>query len=149
MLSAIFSFLHFAAVFGIVGALAIEWVMLSESPTHREARLIQVSDRWYGLSAMALIVVGLLRVFYFEKGSAYYFGNSFFHLKIGLFIVVGLLSIYPTIRFIKWRAQMQGGKAPLVTAAEYRTLRLLLRLELALLLLIVLCAALMARGFGA
>ena len=95
-----------------------------------------------------MLVVGFMRVFYFEKGSAYYFGNPFFHAKMGLFIAVGVLSIYPTVRFIKWRSQMTDGKAPTLSSSEYKTIRAVLRLELGLLLGMVLCAALMARGFG-
>jgi putative membrane protein len=146
--SAVFSFLHFVAVFGILGTLVIEWATLTESPTYREAWLLRVCDRWYGMFAGIVLVVGFLRVFYFEKGNAYYFGNPFFHAKMGLFIAIGLLSIYPTVRFIKWRSQMTDGKAPTLSSAEYRTIRAVLRLELVLLLGMVLCAALMARGFG-
>jgi len=148
MNSAFFSFLHFVAVFGIVGAVIVEWATLSEAPTHREAKLMQACDRWYGIFAGAILIVGFLRVFYFEKGSAYYFANPFFAAKIGLFIVIGLLSIYPTLRFIKWRPQMRDGQAPVVPPTEFRMLRTVLRLELVLLLLMVLCAALMARGVG-
>jgi len=146
MLSAVFSFLHFVAVFGIVGTLVVEWVMLSEGPTYREARRLQVCDRWYGLFALMLLVVGFMRVFYFEKGSSFYFANPFFHAKISLFVVLGLLSIYPTVRFIKWRHQMTDGKAPAVSETEYKAIRTVLRVELILLLAIVLCANLMARG---
>jgi putative membrane protein len=146
--SAFFSFLHFVAVFGIVGTLVTEWAILSETPTHREARLLQTCDRWYGIFAGAILIVGFLRVFYFEKGSAYYFANPFFAAKIGLFVVIGLLSIYPTLRFIRWRGPMRDGQAPVVPAAEFKRLRNVLRLELVLLLGMVLCAALMARGIG-
>ena len=146
MVSALFSFLHFVAVFGIVGTLMIEWATLTESPTYREARLLQVCDRWYGISAVVVLVVGFLRVVYFEKGSAYYFANAFFQAKLGLFVAVGVLSIYPTVRFIKWRSQMAGEKPPNVALAEYQTLRAILSLQLVLLLGMVLCAALMARG---
>lgn len=148
MLSSSFSFLHFVAVFGIVGALIVEWATLTESPTYREARLLQRCDRWYGIFAGIVLVVGFLRVFYFEKGSAFYFANPFFHAKLGLFVIVGLLSIYPTVRFIKWRSQMTDGKAPAVPPAEYRAIHALLRLELFLLLAMALCAAFMARGVG-
>lgn len=148
VMSAIFSFLHFAAVFGVVGALVAEWVILSPTPTHREAIRLQQCDRWYGISATVLLIVGFLRVYYFEKGSAFYFANPFFHAKLGLFIVVGLLSIYPTIRFIKWRGMMESAAAPTVPDAEYRMLRTVLRLEVILLAGIVGCAALMARGVG-
>ena len=147
-MSALFSFLHFAAVFGVVGTLVAEWVILNPTPTYREATRLQQCDRWYGISATVLLIVGFLRVYYFEKGSAFYFANPFFHAKLGLFIAVGLLSIYPTLRFIKWRGPMKGGAAPTVPDAEFRTLRTVLRLEVILLAGIVACAALMARGVG-
>ena len=148
VMSALLSFLHFAAVFGVVGTLVAEWVILSPTPTYREGTRLQQCDRWYGISATVLLIVGFLRVFYFEKGSAFYFANPFFHAKLGLFIVVGLLSIYPTIRLIRWRGMMKSGAAPTVPDAEYRTLRTVLRLEVILLAGIVACAALMARGVG-
>lgn len=148
MLGSFFSFLHFAAIFGIVGALVVEWATISESPTYREAALLQRCDRWYGVFAGVVLVAGFLRVFYFEKGSAFYFANPFFHAKLGLFIIIGLLSLYPTVRFIKWRAQMTGGKPPAVPPAEYRAIRTVLRIELLLLVAMALCAALMARGVG-
>jgi putative membrane protein len=146
--SAFFSFLHFVAVFGIVGTLAVEWTTLSAAPTHREARRMQVCDRWYGLFALAILAVGFLRVFYFEKGEAFYFRNPFFHAKLGLFAAVGLLSIYPTVRFRKWRRQMADGRAPVVAVAEHQALRTVIVLELLLIAGMVACAALMARGIG-
>ena len=130
--SAIFSFLHFAAVFGIVGTIFFEWLTLSESPSHAEATKLQRCDRWYGMCAVGVLVLGALRVVYFEKGSAFYLANPFFHLKIGLFILLGLLSIYPTVRFVKWQAETRQGLAPVVSASQYRTMRTILRLEVVL-----------------
>jgi putative membrane protein len=146
--SAIFAFLHFAAVFGIVATLFLEWQTMSRAPTLAEARRIQVSDRWFGVFAAVVLVVGALRVFYFEKGKTFYFASPFFNAKLMLFLVVGLLSIYPTIRFIKWGAQTRQGLPPAVSADEYRWIMLLLRAELVLLLGVALCASLMARGVG-
>lgn len=146
--SAVFAFLHFIAVFGIFATLFLEWRTMSAAPTHAEARRIQECDRWYGIFAAVVLVVGLLRVFYFEKGHAYYGANAFFHAKMGLFILAGLLSIYPTIRFIKWRPQTRQGLAPVVASEEYKRIMLILRLELVLLLGAALCASLMARGIG-
>jgi len=145
-ISAIFSFLHFAAVFGIVGTIFFEWLTLSESPSHAEATRLQRCDRWYGMFAIGVLVVGALRVVYFEKGSAFYLANPFFHLKIGLFILLGLLSIYPTVRFVKWQAETRQGLAPVVSTSQYRAMRTILRLEVVLVLAIALSAAFMARG---
>jgi putative membrane protein len=146
--SALFAFLHFAAIFGIAGALFVESLTLTPTPTLEAARRIQACDRLYGLSAAAVLVVGALRVAYFEKGWAYYSSNPFFFGKMALFLAMGLLSIYPTVRFIKWSAQTKQGKAPTLPEREYRLLRLSLRLQLMLLFGIALAASLMARAVG-
>jgi putative membrane protein len=146
--SALFAFLHFLAVFGVFATLFLEWQTMSPAPTHGEALRIQRCDRWYGQFAMLLVVVGLLRVYFFEKGKAFYFGNPVFNAKMTLFVLVGLVSIYPTMRFIKWRAQTRQGAAPVVSATEYRRIMMSLRAELLLLLAAALCASLMARGVG-
>ena len=148
VISAIFAFLHFLAVFGIFATLFLEWQTMSPAPTHAEARRIQRCDAWFGIAAAGVLVVGALRVFFFEKGPAFYLSNPFFHAKLTLFVVVGLLSIYPTLRFLKWREQTRQGLAPNVSADEYRRIMIMLRAELALLLGVALCASLMARGVG-
>lgn len=147
-ISALFAFLHFAAVFGIVATIFLEWQTMSPSPTLAEARRLQRCDRWYGIFAVVVLVVGALRVFYFEKGLAFYIRNPFFNAKLGLFVLVGLLSIYPTIRFIKWSAQTRQGLAPVVSQGEYRNIMMVLRIEVVLLLGVALCASFMARGIG-
>jgi putative membrane protein len=146
--SAVFAFLHFTAVFGIFVTVFYEFLALSESPTLAEARKIQMCDRMYGIFATVLLVVGFLRVLYFEKGREFYFSNPFFHAKLTLFVLVGLVSIYPTIRFIKWGAQTKAGQPPVLVAGEYRKIRMALHIELVLLLGTALCASLMARGVG-
>lgn len=146
--SAFFAFLHFVAVFGIVATVFLEWQTMSAAPTVAEARRIQACDRWYGVFAVLLLVVGFLRVYAFEKGSTFYFANPFFEAKLGLFVLVGLVSIYPTVRFAKWRAQTRQGAAPIVSAEEHRRIVWALRAELVLLLAAAACASLMARGIG-
>jgi putative membrane protein len=53
-----------------------------------------------------------LRVFYFEKGAAYYFSNHAFMPKFSIFIVVVLLSIITTVEFLSWRKALKAGQAP-------------------------------------
>lgn len=147
-LSALFAFLHFAAVFGIVATVFLEWQTMTRTPTHAEALRLQRCDRWYGIFAVIVLVVGFLRVFYFEKGRAFYTANPVFHAKLTLFVLVGLLSIYPTIRFIRWRQQTALGQPPAVAEDEYKRIMWSLRAEVVLLLGVALCASLMARGIG-
>jgi putative membrane protein len=148
VISAFFAFLHFTAVFGVVGTLSYEWLAMSKSPSYIDARKIQLCDLWYGISAAILLVVGFLRVYLFEKGKDFYLSNPFFILKIFLFLVVGLLSIYPTVRFIKWRKETKRGLPPVVTERQFASISIILRLELMLLLVIAFCASLMARGIS-
>ncbi|MNC87588.1 hypothetical protein D3C83_33220 [compost metagenome] len=93
-------------------------------------------------------MVGLLRVFYFEKGAAFYFGNAFFLAKLTLFVVVGLLSIYPTREFRSWGKALKAGRVPMVDAGRLRKIRSVMHWELVGVMLVILCAALMARGVG-
>ena len=147
-LSALFAFLHFVAAFGIVAVVFLEWRTMSPAPTLAEAKRLQACDRWYGVFAGLVLVVGFLRLMYFEKGRDFYLGNPAFHAKLGLFLLAGLLSIYPTLRFIRWRAQTRQGTAPAVSQREYGLIMLMLRGEMAALVGVLLCASLMARGIG-
>jgi putative membrane protein len=144
----LFAFLHHVAAFTLVAALAVEFVLIRDELTVRRARSLQIADAVIGISAGVVLVVGLLRVFYFEKGAAYYFHNAAFLGKIGLFVIVALLSIYPTVQFLSWSRSLKQGRAPGVDAARLRILRTIIHWELAAVVLLVLCAALMARGVG-
>lgn len=145
---AFLAFLHHVAAFTLVAALVVEFVLVRDELTLRSARRLLATDAVVGASAGVLLAVGLLRVFYFEKGAAYYFHNTAFIAKISLFVAVALLSIYPTVRFLSWRSAVKQGQAPVVDARRMRRIRSLIHWELAGIVFILLCAALMAKGIG-
>lgn len=147
-MSVLFAFLHHLAAFTVVAALAIEFVLMRGEITARSARWLQRTDLVFGLSAGVLLLVGLLRVFYFEKGAGYYFHSWPFLAKLVLFLAVGLASVPPTLEFLSWNRLLQQGQVPVLSDARRRRLRGLMHLELAGVVLILLCAALMARGIG-
>lgn len=144
----LFAFLHHLTAFALVATLAIELVLLGQKFTLETARKLQVVDRVLGISAGVLLVVGLLRVFYFEKGAAYYFGNGAFHAKLTLFFLAAFLSIYPTVRFISWRKSLKQGQLPDVSDSQWKRMRRIVHIELATIVGILLAAAMMARGIG-
>ena len=146
--SAIFAFLHHAAAFTMVSALAVEFVLLRGELTLASARTIQRTDIVYGVSATVLVIVGFLRVFFFEKGSVYYFSSAPFIAKISLFVLVALVSIPPTFEFLKWRKATNQGSVPTLEPKRLAHIRRLVHIELAGVVFILLCAALMARGIG-
>lgn len=148
MTSALLAFLHHGAAFIIFGVLTAELVLMRSEVTLAAARSLQRLDAAYGLSAAMLIAVGFLRVYYTEKGAAYYFHSLPFIAKLALFAIVGLISIYPTRQFISWRKALGQQQVPALQERTRRTIRTIIHVELTLLLLIMLCAALMARGIG-
>jgi putative membrane protein len=147
-MSAIFAFLHHVTAFSLVSALVTEFFLLERNPTTAQARRIQRADLVYGISAGVLLIVGLLRAFFFEKSGSYYFTNAFFITKISLFAMVGLMSIYPTVLFLSWNRHLKASQLPQLTDAQVRRVRSTVVLELVGVIGIVLCASLMASGFG-
>jgi putative membrane protein len=140
--------LHHLAAFTLVAALAVE-VALFKPPVSAElARRLQRTDLIFGLAAVLLLAVGLLRVFYFEKGARYYWHDLYFLIKFAAFLIAALISIYPTITFLAWSPAVKAGSAPAVSLEQMRRVRLCLMLELTAIVIILPCAALMARGFG-
>jgi len=146
--SALLAFLHHLAAFVIFAVLTVELVLIKGELTLTAARSVLRLDAVYGMFAGILVVVGFLRVFYTEKGAAYYFHSVPFLLKLGSFIAVGLLSIYPTMQFLSWRKALREQQVPVIPEDKRRAIRLVLHIELTLLAVIILCAALMARGIG-
>jgi putative membrane protein len=142
------AFLHHVAAFAVVALLTVELVLLRGEITVANARTLLRMDAAYGVAALALLIVGLSRVFFTEKSPVYYFHSGTFLAKLALFIVVGVVSIYPSLKFLRWRPALREQRAPELDVPMRRKLRMIVHLELTLLLVILLLAAMMARGIG-
>jgi putative membrane protein len=125
---------------------ALEFTLLKQELTLANARRLQATDAVLGVAATLLLFIGLARVFWFEKGASYYFSSHAFLGKLSLFIAVAVLSIIPTIEFLKWRRETRAGQVPVVAASKLRQLRIILHVELTAIVLILLFAAIMAKG---
>ena len=145
---AIMAFLHHLAAFTVVSCLVAEIVLFKPPLSLAQARRIQRTDGLFGICAGVLLAVGLLRVFYFEKGAGYYFHDAFFLVKLIAFLLAAIISIYPTVLFQSWSTALRQGIAPDMPASQIRRARLCLMWELTGIAVILFCAPLMARGFG-
>jgi putative membrane protein len=145
-MTTLFASLHHVAAFTLVAALAVEFVLIRQDLTAATARKLVTTDAVLGAAAGGLLVIGLLRVFYFEKGAAYYFSSHAFLTKFSEFLAVGLLSIIRTVEFLSWRKALKAGQAPAASEKKILVIRALLRGELMGVVIILLCAAIMARG---
>ncbi|HEY3430673.1 MAG TPA: DUF2214 family protein, partial [Cyclobacteriaceae bacterium] len=131
-------------IFTIASVLVAEHLLLKKELTRQEIGRLARIDAVYGFAALLLVSVGLtLWLGSVGKPAIYYSKNWIFHLKITLFVTIGLLSIYPTIFFLKNR---KGN--PHETVAIPGVIFWLLRFELLLLFILPLLAGLMARGVG-
>lgn len=148
MTSALFAFFHHLCAFTLTACLVYEFISFRKDLSLAEARRIQRVDLAYGISAGLLLAFGLLRVFFFEKGANFYIQSPFFWVKMGAFVLVGVLSIDPTIRYIRWNKTLGENKPPVVSEGEYALTRRLLWLEVIGIAIILLAAPLMARGIG-
>ena len=140
------SFLHFIAAFGVCAMVVYELVFLTPTPSLTTAKNIQRADMIYGLSALLVVLMGFIRVYYFEKGPDYYFNNPFFWMKLIVFTGVGLLSIYPSIKFFQWNPLLKSETTPILTTQTSNILRTLLILEVIGLIVMMIAASLMAKG---
>ncbi len=145
---AILQFLHISAILALVVFITSEAAICRPEWMNADIvnRLVTV-DRIYGASALAVLATGLVRIYWGTKGATWYWGNWLLHVKITAFVVVALISIAPTLRFIRWRKTLRAGGG-LPAAEEVRRTRKLVMLQAHIIPLIPLAAVFLARGFG-
>src|SRR6185437_6338846 len=149
-MSTLFAFLHHLAAFTLVAAVAVEFILIGQVQGEALSRAVAwrllAADAVLGVSALFLLAVGLMRVFFFEKGASYYFSSDAFITKFSVFLAVALLSLVPTLEFLSWRKKLAAGELPSVSPRHSGVIRNILHVELIGIVIILLCAAIMARG---
>lgn len=145
---ALLAFLHFTAIFLLITLMAAEAVVLRPDMTPAAVRRLSIYDFVYFLSAMATLATGLLRLFYGAKGVDFYIHNPWFHAKMTVFVVIALCSLPPTFIFARWRKQSRHLPDFVPTPAEIKKARRWVMIEAHLVILLPLCAVMMARGIG-
>lgn len=145
---AILAWAHFTLAFLMVGALVAEAFILRLPVDARVARLLARIDLYYGGSAGLLILAGVARLIWGAKGWGYYQAQPFFWAKMATFALVGLISIPPTLAYLRWRRSAAVGETYIAPAAEVKRIRRYVMGETHLIALLLLFAVLMARGVG-
>jgi putative membrane protein len=141
----IVAWIHYASIMLMIASLLGEHLFLKQELAVVQARTIQRLDMVYGASAVIVLVSGILRMF-LEKGAAYYNHHIAFHILLGIFIFVAVLSIYPTVIFLRWRSDTLAGRGQQLAQGQSGKLQIILRVEMALLLLAPFFATWMAHG---
>ena len=148
LLETVLAYVHWLAIFTMVTFLAseaalcrVEW--MNARIVERLARV----DMLYGIASVVVLVTGLVRTWWGMKGAGWYWSNPLLHTKLTLFVVIGLLSIRPTLTYLRWRKALRSTGA-LPADEEVRRTRKTVMVQAHLVPLVALLAVFLARGFG-
>lgn len=147
-LEALLAYLHIAAILSLVVFISsqaalcrVEWLNAAV------VRRLLVLDKIY-LSAAALILAsGLARTFWGIKGWAWYVGQPLWWAKLGLMLLLLLLSIKPSLAFRRWLVQLEA-QGSLPAEQDIKAVRAHIMRTAHLLLLIPVAGVMLARGLG-
>jgi putative membrane protein len=142
-LDLILAIAHHLFVFSLFGVVCAELITVRPGMNAADVRRVAGIDAWYGVLAGLVVAVGVCRALFAAKGWPYYSHNLAFWAKIFTFILVGLLSIAPTVAFLRWRRE-----SVVPDEAQVNTVRRWLLAEFALFAPLLAFAAAMARGYG-
>ncbi len=136
-------YLHFVSIFGLVAVVVGQHLLLGKTMTRAQICRVRKLDMVYAISAVLVLATGFIQWFWVGKPAVVFTKNWIFHLKITTFLIVGLLSIYPTVFFGRNRKGDPDESVALPGGVIW-----CVRIELLLLFLIPLLATLMAHGIG-
>ena len=146
--SAFVAYVHYLGIILCFGSLLFERLTLKVDLNRNETISMIIADAVYGLAGVAILVTGILRVKYFGQGGDFYTGNPVFWIKVSLYILVGLLSLYPTITYVLWAIPLSQNKLPEISENLVKRFKLIITTELVGFSIIPFFATLMARGIG-
>jgi putative membrane protein len=147
-LDAALAYLHYFAIIVLFSFLTVQAMLLRTPPDAGVVRLLGRADIWAAAAAGATLITGFLRAGFGAKGGDFYFNAWPIYVKIALFVVVGLMTIKPTLAYIRWRKAFEQDPAWSVPAAEHAAIRKRVMAEVHISALIPIFAVIMARGLG-
>ena len=148
MTEVIVVYLHFAAMLLIAVFLAIEYLICIPGLARENVKLLARIDLLYLIAAVLALATGTARLFWFGKGAGFYLHNPVFYIKLALFVAIGLISVPPTMQYLRWTRMLKTGSAAVAADFEVLRARRYVLAELVLFAFIPLVAVMMARGIG-
>ena len=144
--------LHLLALGLGLGAVIARGTALREAPSNAALRRAFRSDTTWGIAAALWLSTGVWRmVAGIEKPPGYYYTTPVFHAKMGLFLLILVLELWPMITLMRWRRSFSAGESAerLMTSGAGRKIATISHIEALLVVLMVFVAVALARGFGA
>ena len=147
-LDAILAYLHFIAIFMLFAYLVAEWMIIRRPLDGATIRRLGKIDLIYGGVAVLVLITGFLRLVYGAKGADFYLQSWPIYVKVGLFLLIAVISVIPTLAFVRWRRYLDHDPAWQVPPDEQRRMRRLITIELHLAGMIPVFAVIMSRGLA-
>lgn len=136
----VFRYIHFIGIMSLGSVLVMQHLLLSTEVTKAQLKKIIFLDVLYAISWVLTFVAGMVLWLSVGKDASFYSTNWVFHLKLTLFIIVFLFSIYPTIYFRK------SQKTDYVFIEIPKFIIMSVRMQLLLVFIMPLLGVLIARG---
>ena len=146
--SAIVAYVHYLGIILCFGALIFERIILKINLSKKETISIIIADVIYGIAGLAILITGILRVKFYGQGGEFYTSNPLFWIKVSLYILVGLISLYPTTTYILWAVPLSKNKLPVISENLVKRFKVVMMTELVCFAVIPIFATLMSRGIG-
>ena len=147
-MSAFVAYSHYLGIILCFGALIFERITLKQNLSKNETISIIIADVVYGIAGLAILITGILRVKYYGQGGEFYTGNSIFWVKVSLYVIIGLISLYPTTNYILWAIPLSKNKLPVISENLVKRFQMIIMIELLGFAVIPFFETLMARGIG-
>lgn len=134
-------YLHIVGILLVFSSLVAEHLLLEDKMTRKAIRRLSIVDAVYGMGALVILGAGFVLWFGVGKPAAFYSEGWIVYTKLGLFGVIGTISLIPTLFFLKER---KGNPEEIVEIPG--KMKMILRIELTLLLIIPLLGVMLAQG---
>lgn len=136
-------YVHYLGILAVFSSLVGEHLLLEDRLSRKAIQRLSLVDAVYGVGALLTIGAGFVLWFVVGKPAEFYSNGWIIYAKLIIFGIIGAISLIPTFYFLKER---KGNPEEVIDIPK--KMKMILRIELALIIIMPLLGALMATGVG-
>ena len=143
---ALLAYAHFLAILTMVVFLSSEAALCRQEWLNAAVvrRLVTV-DRIVSVAAVAVLLTGVARATWGDKGASWYWHQPLLHLKLSLYVLGAVFAFKPRQAFRRWQRELDA-KGVFPGEAEIKATRRSVMIQAHILAVVPLVAAFLARG---
>lgn len=136
-------YVHYLGILAVFSSLVGEHLLLEDRLPRKAIQRLSIVDAVYGVGALLTIGAGFVLWFVVGKPAEFYSNGWIIYSKLIIFGIIGAISLIPTFYFLKER---KGDPEEVIEIPK--KMKVILRIELTLIVVLPLLGALMAMGVG-